>query len=117
MKPRSLITFILGIALVVIGIILIIKIRCPIPVIVGGALCYLGWSGGRTATILFGHTCVVLGYYLITWGMYLLPYCKPTPAYIFGRPLFWGFFSLIGGICTIYHGFCKCIGGQKRCGK
>jgi len=113
MKPRSLTTFILGIALVIIGVFLTIKIGCPIPVIVGGALCYLGWSGGRTATILFGHTCVVLGCYLITWGMYLLPYCKPTPAYIFGRPLFWGFISLLGGICAIYHGFCACFRGQK----
>jgi len=88
MKPRSLITFILGIALVIIGAFLTVKVGCFIPIFVGGALCYLGWCGGRTAIIVFGHICVVLGCYLITWGMYLLPYCEPTPAHIFGRPLF-----------------------------
>lgn len=114
-KPRSSITFILGIALVLIGIILIVKIGIEflIPVLIGLSLCYLGWSGGRVAIILFGHICIIIGCYLITWGMYLLPYSKPIPAHIFGRPLFWGFFSLFGGVCAIYHGFCRCVGSQK----
>jgi hypothetical protein len=31
---------------------------------------------------------------------------------IFGRPLFWGIFSLMGGVCAIFHGFCRCVGKQ-----
>ena len=113
MKINSLITFILGVVLVVFGVIMVIKNICPIPLFVGLALCYLGWKGGRIAIIIFGHTCVVIGCYLITWGIYLLPHCKPIPAHIFGRPLFWGMFSLLGGVCAIYHGFCNCIVGKK----
>lgn len=115
MKPHNLVTFVLGIVVVAVGVFLTIKVGCPIPIFVGVALCYLGWNGGRTATVIFGHTCVVLGCYLITWGLYLLPYSKPTLAYIVGRPLFWGFISLFGGICAIYHGFCRCIGKKKGC--
>ena len=84
-----------------------------IPFLVGAALGYLGWRGDRTALVLFGHVCVVLGCFLITWGVYLLPYSEPTLPHIFGRPLFWGLFSLMGGICAIYHGFCQCIRIQK----
>ena len=113
MKPRSPITFILGVALVVVGVLLTVRGGYPIPVIVGGALCYLGWCGGRTAMIVFGHACVALGCYLITWGVYLLPYSEPIPAHILGRPLFWGLISLFGGICAIYHGFCNCVGRKK----
>lgn len=29
--------------------------------------------------------------------------------YIFGMPLFWEFFAIFGGICALYHGFCKCV--------
>jgi hypothetical protein len=56
------ITFALGIALVLIGIILIIRIRIGflIPVLIGYALCYLGWIGSRTAIILFGHICIII---------------------------------------------------------
>ncbi len=46
---------------------------------------------------------------LVTWGLYLLPYCEPTLFYIFLRPLFWGLFSIFGGICAIFHGFCRCV--------
>ena len=30
-----------------------------------------------------------------------------------GRPLVWGLISIFGGICTIFHGFCRCI--RSRC--
>jgi len=113
MKPRSLITVILGALIIIFGIFLTAKIGCVIPIFIGAGLCYLGWFGGRTATIVLGHIFVVVASYLITWGLYMLPYCKPTPAYIFGRPLFWGFISLFGGICTIYHGFCGCFRRNK----
>jgi hypothetical protein len=50
---------------------------------------------------------------MITWGIYLLPYSKPTLTHILSFPLFWGFISLFGGICANYHGFCQCIRGPK----
>ena len=114
MKP-SRITAGLGIILLVIGIYMIIKsvsMGGIIPVIIGGALLYLALSSGRVATLVFGHTCIVVGAYLITWGILLLPYSEPTFAHVFGRPLFWGIFSMMGGICAIFHGFCRCITKQ-----
>ncbi|MBC7217752.1 MAG: hypothetical protein H5U36_06325 [Candidatus Caldatribacterium sp.] len=63
----------------------------------------------RRGLLLFGHACIVLGCFLITWGMYLLPVSKPTLSHILTRPLFWGFFSLMGGVCANFHGFCRCV--------
>ncbi len=80
-----------------------------IPLVIGSSLIYLGWSGGRTANLVFGHALVVTGCYLITWGFYLLPHAKPNPLHIIVYPLFWGFITLLGGICAIFHGFCNCI--------
>lgn len=61
--------------------------------------------------LVFGHACLVLGCFLITWGIYLLPVSSPTLIHIFTRPLFWGLFSLLGGVCANYHGFCRCVQG------
>ncbi|NLC11362.1 MAG: hypothetical protein GX767_03805 [Firmicutes bacterium] len=69
----------------------------------------MGWQGGNKALIIFGHACIVIGCLLVTWGIYLLPYSEPTLAHILGRPLFWGFFSILGGVCANYHGFCRCL--------
>jgi len=112
MRPSSWITFILGIGLAALGIYMMATysgVIGAIPLGVGASLIYLGWSGGRTALLVFGHTCVVMGCALIAWGIYLLPYSQPTLSHVFARPLFWGLFSLFGGICSIYHGFCNCI--------
>lgn len=112
MKPSNLITLILGIIFIVFGILILVTIKeisGLIPLFVGGALFYIGWHGGRTALIVLGHLLIVLGCFLITWGIYLLPYSKPILSHIFTRPLFWGLFSLMGGICANYHGFCQCI--------
>lgn len=80
---------------------------------IGASLVYLGIRGGRTALLLFGHGAVIAGCYLVTWGIYLLPVSRPTPAFILGRPLFWGLFSILGGVCAIFHGFCSCIGNRR----
>ena len=85
-----------------------------IPLCIGIALIYLGWRGGRTATIVFGHVIIVLGCYMVTWGLYMLPHFEPTLSGIFGGPLFWGLISIFGGICSIYHGFCRCIAGPVK---
>ena len=82
-----------------------------IPLAIGLALVYLGWRGGRTATIVFGHVTIVVGCFLVTWGISLPPVPQPAAVDIFGRPLFWGLISIFGGICAIYHGFCHCCGG------
>lgn len=110
MKIR--ITTILGFLLVLIGVWSLFQGAGPmgvIPFLIGTALGFLGWKGGRTGNIIFGHLCIVLGCYLITWGLYLLPHSEPTLVHIFFRPLFWGLFSVMGGICANYHGFCRCV--------
>lgn len=114
MKP-SRITGALGIVLMTLGIwgfITSQSIAAAVPFVIGGSLLFLAVKGGRIATLVFGHTCIVVGAYLITWGILLLPYSEPKMAHIFGRPLFWGIFSLMGGICAIFHGFCRCVTKQ-----
>lgn len=116
MKIDSLVTLILGILLAMIGIVGLVlahTVAALIPLVVGASLVYLGWRGGRTALVIFGHACIVVGCMMVTWGIYLLPYSKPTLMHIFARPLFWGMFSIMGGVCAIYHGFCQCILRQK----
>jgi hypothetical protein len=115
MKIRKPISFVLGIIFFIFGIFMLIKggFGGIVPLLIGASLIYLGWQGTRIATIIFGHILVVIGCALITLGIYLLPYSKPTLMHIFFRPLFWGLFSVFGGICAIYHGFCNCI----RCPK
>ena len=117
MRPRSLITVILGMILAILGIVVLVmsgNAVGAIPLLIGGSLCYLGWRGGRAAVLVFGHTRIVIGCAMITWGIYLLPHSKPTLSHVFVRPLFWGLFSLFGGICANYHGFCRCIRRQER---
>lgn len=77
--------------------------------VVGASLIYLGLNPGRTGIVVFGHICIAMGCFLTTWGIYLLPYSQPKLEHIIFRPLFWGLFSIFGGICAIYHGFCRCV--------
>ena len=66
----------------------------------------------KKKTAIFGHSCIVLGCFLFTWGMYLLPVSEPTLVGILTKPFFWGLFSIFGGICANVHSYCKCIQGQ-----
>ena len=114
MKP-SRIVMTLGIFLIVVGLFSLVQfaaVGTAIPIAIGGALVYLSMSRSRVGILVFGHTCIVVGAYLITWGLLLLPVSKPTVAHIFARPLFWGIFSLMGGVCAIFHGFCNCVNRQ-----
>ncbi len=114
MKP-SRITAALGTVLIILGVLGIIgslSIAGIVPLLIGASLLFLAINRGRVATLVFGHTCIVVGAYLITWGILLLPHSEPRMAHIFGRPLFWGIFSLMGGICAIFHGFCRCVTKQ-----
>jgi hypothetical protein len=117
MRVSSRTTFILGLFLFLMGLVslvLFVKTAGLIPLIFGGSLIYLGWRESRTALLVFGHTSMVIGAALITGGIYLLPYSEPKFLHIVGRPLFWGFVALLGGICSIYHGFCRCVRPQKQ---
>ena len=110
MKIR--VSTILGFLLILLGVWSLLRGAGPmgvIPALIGSALVFLGWRDDRIGTLIFGHVCIVLGCFLITWGIYLLPQSQPTLVHIFFRPLFWGLFSLMGGICANYHGFCRCV--------
>jgi hypothetical protein len=117
MRPRRWVTFILGVVLSILGLLSVVShgsLVGLIPLLFGLSLVWLGWRGDRTSLLVFGHTSVVIGAAMIAWGIYLLPYSKPTFLHIIGRPLFWGLIALLGGICSIYHGFCRCIRVPKQ---
>ena len=128
MKP-SRIMLLLGIVLIAFGAYRIVDggvMGGIIPLVIGLSLCFLALKGGRVAQLLFGHVCIVVGAYLITWGVLLLPNSEPNIAHIFFRPLFWGIVCMMGGICGIVHGFCACVnrqvtkfeeGERKGCGE
>lgn len=112
MRPKRPITAILGLVLILLGLYLSYKNGHPaflVPIAIGASLVFLGYKPGRIGVIVFGHTCVIVGCFLTTLGIYLVPHSEPTLAHIFSRPLFWGLFSIFGGICAIYHGFCRCF--------
>ena len=110
--PKNPVGAVLGVVLLAFGIFILVRhggLGGVVPTLIGASLLYLGYRPGRVATLVFGHTCVVVGSLLVTWGIYLLPYSEPIWQHIIFRPLFWGLISIFGGICAIYHGFCKCI--------
>ena len=49
--------------------------------------------------LICGHIAVIGGCYLTAWGINLLLEKPATPADIFGKPLFWGLFAIMGGFC------------------
>jgi hypothetical protein len=109
---KTMISKLLGIILILCGIFFFfnhIGIAGIIQVGIGASLLIIGFKPGRTGMIIFGHMCILIGCILLTWGIYLLPYSEPKLLHIFTRPLFWGLFSIFGGICAIYHGFCRCV--------
>jgi hypothetical protein len=117
MRIHNLTGLIFGLILAVVGVLGLVlfgSIAGLIPMLIGFGLVYLNWRGGRAGLIVFGHVCIVLGCFLVTWGIYLLPYSKPILLHIIARPLFWGMISIFGGICANYHGFCNCIRGQNK---
>lgn len=116
-KPQNSVTFILGLLLFLVSLFLFISSHhfpLFIPLLIGLSLIYIGIYPGRISLLVFGHILVVVGCFLLTWGIYLLPHSKPLFVHIVGRPLFWGLISIFGGICTIYHGFCRCISSNAK---
>lgn len=119
MKPKGWVSLILGIVLAVFGIFGLVQtssVGSLIPLVIGIGLAFLGWRGGRTGLAIFGHSCIVIGCFLVTWGIYLLPHVKPTLRHVLLMPLFWGLFSIFGGICANMHSACACLRGQKKTG-
>ncbi len=115
MKKRAYGSIGLGAFLLLLGALLLFThpTAAAIPALIGLALIYLGWANSRRAMIIFGHSMIVVGAYLITWGLYILPAFTPGFLNIVLGPLFWGIISIMGGICANYHGFCKCINSSK----
>lgn len=112
MKTKHYINVILGISVTALGIFLLLnsgKAAGIPPILIGSSLVFLGVKRDRTAQIVFGHFTIIIGCFYVTWGIYLLPYSEPTFGNIVGKPLFWGLFSIFGGICANFHGFCRCL--------
>lgn len=124
-KPVSIVNVILGSVLVVMGVIGLAGggggAGPVIPVLIGAALVHLGLKGGRRGAVVFGHACIVAGCYLVAWGVHIaqLVGSAPTWLQILTQPLFWGLFSILGGICANFHAFCSCVqrmAGEKTTG-
>ena len=120
MKTGGIVGLILGIGLLAFGIyhlIIGIYLWAIIKILIGAGLIVSKFVKNRYGTIIFGHMVVVTGCMLITAGIYYVPMIahqiektgELKIIYIFAMPLFWGFFATLGGICAIYHGFCKCV--------
>jgi len=123
MKTHGVVNIVLGFALLALGVSGIVRgggAGSVIPLVIGASLILLGFRGGRRGAVIFGHGCIVVGCYMVAWGIYLVPVSSPTPLGIVGMPLFWGLFSILGGVCANFHGFCSCVqrmssGGRESC--
>ena len=120
MKTCGIVGFILGLGLLAFGIyhlIIGMYLWAIIKILIGSGLIVSKFVKNRYGTIIFGHITVVAGLMLLTAGIYYVPMIAKQIEktgelkiiYIFAMPLFWGFFATLGGVCAIYHGFCKCV--------
>ena len=120
MKSNGIVGLILGLGLLAFGIyhlIIGMYLWAIIKILIGAGLIISKFVKSRYGTIIFGHITVVAGMMLLTAGIYYVPLIAKQIektgelkiVYIFAMPLFWGFFATLGGICAIYHGFCKCV--------
>ena len=121
MKSGGIVGLILGIGLLAFGIYHLVigaYLWAVIKLIIGAGLIMLKFTKSRYGNIIFGHMVIVAGCMLVTAGIYYVPMIAEqikadngqiSLLYIFAMPLFWGFFAIFGGICAIYHGFCKCV--------
>ena len=120
MKTGGIVGLILGLGLLAFGIyhlIIGMYLWAIIKILIGAGLIVSKFVNNRYGTIIFGHMTVVAGMMLLTAGIYYVPLIAKQIEktgelkiiYIFAMPLFWGFFATLGGVCAIYHGFCKCV--------
>jgi hypothetical protein len=89
-----------------------------VKLIIGAGLIVIPFMKNRYGQIIFGHAAIVAGCMQATAGIIYVPMIAKnleansghiSHGQIFGMPLFWGLISIFGGICAIYHGFCKCV--------
>ena len=121
MKMGSFITLILGIGLLAFAayhFAIGLYLWAVVKLIIGAGLITITFMKNRYGQIIFGHLAILVGCMLVTTGIYYVPMIAESIKtnngnisllHIFAMPLFWGFFSILGGICAIYHGFCKCV--------
>lgn len=112
MKTKHIVNLALCLAVLALGIFFLLRSSLAggiPPALIGLSLVYLSLKRNRAAQLVFGHFTVIIGCFYVTWGLYLLPYSEPDFSNIVGKPLFWGLFSIFGGICALYHGFCRCL--------
>jgi len=111
-KCVRIVLLVAGVALILHGVILLVRgvtTGCIAPLALGATLALMCYFRTRATIIIFGHTAIIVGCYLVAWGVYLVPQCRPVFRDIVAMPLFWGLFSIFGGICANFHGFCCCI--------
>ncbi len=71
---------------------------------------FVGWTTHRRFTVLLGHLALTAGALVTAWALYQLPFLTKAPDLIevLDLPLFWGIFTIFGGVCMIQHGSCAC---------
>lgn len=76
----------------------------------------IGWIDSPNVTVALGHLAIVIGCFLIAFGIYQLPgmTAAPTALEVLDLPLFWGLFTLWGGNCMIRHSYCSCVMTMHR---
>ncbi len=128
MKKAGILNLIIGVGLLLFAVYhhyTGLHIWAVVKDIIGCALVYIYFRPGRTSMLVFGHAAIVAGGMLFAGGIYLAPFATEairqnggqiTLGILFGMPLFWSVISIGGGVCAIYHGFCRCI-THKGCNK
>jgi hypothetical protein len=115
MKAR--ITFGIGVFVLLLGIVQFALSHNPmrlISVAVGNLFVFWGWKIGwathRRLIVLLGHFAIAVGCLCATYGLCQIHFLSemPTVAQVLDMPLFWGLFSVFGGMCMIKHGHCAC---------
>jgi len=112
MKPKSMVTFILGAFLMLMVLWVLVAYKSfggIVPLLIGWSLVNLSWSQSRIATLVFGHTIIVVGLFQVTQGIYLLSYSKPTLVQELWLSFLWSLISFLGGLWDNYPGFCVCV--------
>jgi len=71
---------------------------------------WIGWTRHRGFTVLLGHLAITGGCLTVAYALYQLPFLPsaPTLVEVLDLPLFWGLFTVFGGVCMITHGSCAC---------
>lgn len=117
MGMKARITFTIGVVVTLLGCVQFLLDQQPIRLVTVGVglffVCwgwFIGWTHHRGLTLTLGHLAVTLGCLVTAFGLYQIPFQSKAPGFleVLDLPLFWGLFTLMGGICMIQHGSCAC---------